>query len=110
MEREARGKQIYLEGEGNSGTVIIARVGQENTELPASAVPCAGCHGPDGRGRPEGGVLPSDITWSYLTRAYGHQHAYGRKHPAFNEASVVTAITRGVDPAGNRLDPAMPRY
>lgn len=108
--REMHGKQIYLEGASDTGAVITARVGKENVELPASAVPCAGCHGPDGRGRPEGGVLPSDITWGYLTRVYGHQHPFGRKHPAFLESTVAAAITLGVDPAGNRLDAAMPRY
>jgi ABC-type branched-subunit amino acid transport system substrate-binding protein len=108
--REMRGKQIYLKGASDTGAVITARVGKENVELPASAVPCAGCHGPDGRGRPEGGVLPSDITWGYLTRVYGHQHPFGRKHPAFLESTVAAAITLGVDPAGNRLDAAMPRY
>jgi len=108
--REMHGKQIYLEGASDTGAVITARVGKENVELPASVVPCAGCHGPDGRGRPEGGVLPSDITWGYLTRVYGHQHPFGRKHPAFTESTVAAAITLGVDPAGNRLDAAMPRY
>jgi len=108
--RETHGKQIYLDGVSSTGAAITARVGKEGVELPASAVPCASCHGPDGRGRPEGGVLPGDITWDYLTRVYGHQHVFGRKHPAFSESAVTAAITRGVDPAGNRLDAAMPRY
>ena len=74
------------------------------------AVPCAGCHGDDGRGRPEGGVIPTDITWSYLTKPYGHHHPSGRRHPAFTEESVASSITVGIDSAENRLDPAMPRY
>ena len=105
-----RGKQIYYSGIAPNGGVINALVGKNAIQLPASTVPCASCHGPDGRGRPEGGVLPTDITWNYLTKSYGHQHSYGRKHPAFTESSVGAAITQGLDPAGNRLDASMPRY
>lgn len=105
-----RGKQIYYSGISPNGGVINALVGKDAIQLPASTVPCASCHGPDGRGRPEGGVLPTDITWNYLTKSYGHQHPYGRHHPAFTAATTAVAITQGLDPAGNRLDLAMPRY
>jgi ABC-type branched-subunit amino acid transport system substrate-binding protein len=108
--QELRGKQIYTQGSTVSGETIMARVGKEAVALPASAVPCAGCHGADGKGRPEGGVLPPAITWQHLTKNYGHRHPYGRQHPAFDEASLAVAITRGIDPAGNTLDTAMPRY
>lgn len=108
--QEQRGKQIYVQGTSPSDAAITAMVGKEAVTLPASTVPCASCHGPDGRGRPEGGVTPSDITWRNLTKSYGHQHAFGRHHPAFDAASLAAAITRGIDPAGNRLDAAMPRY
>jgi mono/diheme cytochrome c family protein len=67
-EAAARGKQIYLEGTSAGGGTIEAVVGDEAVTLPASAVPCASCHGPDGRGRPEGGVLPPDIRWQELTK------------------------------------------
>lgn len=110
QQQAARGKQIYYSGISATGGMINARVGKDAIQLTASAVPCASCHGPDGRGRPEGGVLPTDITWSYLTKSYGHQHSYGRKHPVFTESSVAAAITQGLDPAGNRLDASMPRY
>lgn len=105
-----RGKQIYTLGTSPSGGEITARIGEQAIPIPASAVPCASCHGPDGRGRPEGAVIPSDITWGYLTKNYGHQHPYGRRHPVFNEDAVATAIILGTDPGGNLLDTAMPRY
>ena len=109
-EIEARGKQIYVTGTSPSGQDIVALVGVDGFELPASSMTCASCHGLDGRGRPEGGVVPSDITWAHLTKAYGHDHSYGRQHPAFDLAGVETAIRTGVDPAGNRLDLAMPAF
>lgn len=107
---EARGKQIFLTGTSASGKSIEARVGRDAILLPASAVPCASCHGRDGLGRPEGGATPTNITWAHLTKPYGHRHAYGRQHPAFTRETLERAVTAGIDPAGNRLDPTMPRY
>lgn len=109
-EQALRGKRIYVEGESESGSPINAVVSRGGTSIPASILPCVGCHGDDGKGRPEGGVVPSDITWNKLTTNYGHEHAYGRSHPAFDEASVAAAIAGGTDPADNSLDVAMPRY
>ena len=111
---EKRGKQIYLRGTSADGSEVNALVGREGVALPASAVPCASCHGPDGRGRPEGGIIPPDIRWSELTKVYGHVHEegrrQGRRHPAFDEESLARLIRTGVDPGDNRLDQAMPMY
>jgi ABC-type branched-subunit amino acid transport system substrate-binding protein len=107
---QAWGKQIYFEGTSPTGGEINAVVGTEGVTLPASAVPCASCHGGDGLGRPEGGVLPPDIRWSELTKGYGHVHEDGRKHPAFDENSLARLIRTGMDPASNRLDESMPLY
>ena len=109
-EQEIRGKQIYQHGEAVSGTPITALVARGAEAIAASFLPCAGCHGEDGKGRPEGGVNPSDIRWKTLTAAYGHQHDFGRSHPAFDETSLPRAVTAGIDPANNALDLAMPRY
>jgi len=104
-----RGRQIYLRGAGSSGDVL-ASLGDGATEVPASVLPCASCHGHDGEGRPEGGVAPSAITWERLTKPYGTEQEGGRSHPPYNEESLARAITEGLDPAGNRLQVAMPRY
>lgn len=107
---ETRGKQLYVNGTRSSGEVIKVMIGQQSIELPGSTLPCASCHGEDGQGRPEGGIIPVDITWRFLTKPYGHQHPNSRKHPAFTEQSFAASITDGMDPAGNHLDTAMPRY
>ena len=109
-EQALRGKRIYVAGESESGSPINAIVSSGGTAISASILPCVGCHGNDGKGRPEGGVVPSDITWNKLTASYGHEHAYGRSHPAFDERSVAAAVIAGIDPANNALDAAMPRY
>ncbi len=107
---EAAGKRIYLEGVSATGAEISARVGAADTLLPAAILPCANCHGADGRGRPEGGVRPPDITWRRLSLPYGQLQANGRSHGPYNDADLGRAVSEGRDPAGNRLDPAMPRF
>jgi ABC-type branched-subunit amino acid transport system substrate-binding protein/cytochrome c553 len=107
---EKRGKQIYVLGTSAPGKDIFAYVGEGSIEVPASMMACANCHGLDGQGKPEGGVNPSSLSWEALTKPYGLAHADGRRHPAYTERGLELAITRGVDPAGNRLLNVMPRY
>jgi ABC-type branched-subunit amino acid transport system substrate-binding protein len=108
--QERRGKQIYLTGTSPSGREIIALLGAGDNDAPGSLMACANCHGFDGRGKPEGGVIPSNITWEELTKPYGHTYASGRRRPAYAELSLARAIIEGVDPAGNQLAAAMPKY
>jgi ABC-type branched-subunit amino acid transport system substrate-binding protein len=105
-----RGRKIYIEGVSPSGGEITAVMSEASVEVPAAAVPCAGCHGRDGSGRPEGGVDPSDLIWENLTKSYGVTHPSGRKHPAYDERTLKRAIAMGLDPAGNPLHVAMPRF
>jgi ABC-type branched-subunit amino acid transport system substrate-binding protein len=106
---EQRGRQIYVESTSPSGGEIVAVLG-EGVEVEASAVPCASCHGRDGKGRPEGGVTPTDVTWTNLTKPYGVVHPTGRRHPPYDEKLMKRSLAMGFDPAGNVLHVAMPRY
>lgn len=105
---EKRGRAFYLRGESASGKEITAFVGE--VDVPASTVPCAGCHGARGEGTTEGGVTAGNMTWSFLTKPYGHVDDGKRKHPAFSESSFIRTMTSGADPAGNKLSVAMPTY
>lgn len=109
-EQEQAGRQIYLRGESPSGARITASIGMGGLELSGEAIACGNCHGEDGRGRAEGGVVPSSIVWSELTKPYGHDHEGARRHGPFDERSLQRSVVQGFDPDGNRLDPAMPRY
>src|SRR6185503_18694129 len=109
-QKQSRGRQIYVQGTSPSGKEILAYVGDASLEVPGSTLPCAGCHGLDGRGKPEGGVNPSNVTWEFLTKPYGVKNESGRQHPPYTERGLELAITRGLDPGGNKLLPAMPRY
>lgn len=105
---ERRGKALYLRGESPSGREITALLG--DIDVPASTLNCAGCHGLRGEGRTEGGVTAGNLTWSNLIRPYGHTHPSGRKHSAFNDKLFTRALVQGLDPTGNQLAVAMPRY
>jgi len=106
--QERRGRAIYTRGESPSGREITALVGE--LDVPASTVTCAGCHGARGEGKTEGGVTAGDLTWANLIKPYGHTHPTGRKHGPFDEASFARALSDGVDPSGNTMLAAMPRF
>ncbi len=107
----AAGKQIYRTGHDAAGPEIMAVLGgQQGAEVTAAALPCAGCHGRDGKGRPEGGVTPSDLTWDALSRPYQLAEPGSRRHPPYDERTLKRAITLGIDAGGQALQAAMPRY
>ncbi|MGO5000034.1 ABC transporter substrate-binding protein [Oceanisphaera sp. W20_SRM_FM3] len=108
--QETAGKQLFLHGTGAGDSIIQARVGAASTLLPASVMPCASCHGADGRGRPEGGVRPPSILWRRLTLSYGARLSHGRTRPPYDEQTFARAVSEGRDSAGKQLDPSMPRF
>ncbi|MET0556230.1 MAG: c-type cytochrome [Vicinamibacteria bacterium] len=103
---ERRGRTLFLRGTDASGGPVPATL---NGAPAPTALACAGCHGRDGRGRPEGGLTPADVRWQTLARALA---ATGTRHqrPAYDRARLKRAVTMGLDPAGRSLDPLMPRY
>ena len=107
---QTRGKEIYIRGTTSDGAEIIALMGADRIEVPATALPCVNCHGYDGRGKPEGGVVPTEVTWEALTRPYPVETTTGREYPPYERRTVKRSITLGIDPAGNELHIAMPRY
>jgi ABC-type branched-subunit amino acid transport system substrate-binding protein len=109
VESSQRGRHLFFQGEKSNGESLTANVGAASIPVPATALPCAGCHGRDGKGRPEGGVRPSDITWFNLTKKYGGSTLTGRQYEAYDTSSFLTAVTEGIDSAGNKLDTSMPR-
>jgi mono/diheme cytochrome c family protein len=109
-DRIERGRRIYVYGASPGGGEITAVMSAEGVEVPASVVPCRGCHGLDGEGRSEGGIYPTDITWANLTKPSGITHPGGRKHPPYDVRRLKRAISLGIDPAGNKLHVGMPRF
>lgn len=108
--QQRRGKQIYLQGTSASGKEILAYLGDASLEVPGSAMACANCHGLDGQGKPEGGIIPSNLTREVLTKPFGLAQSFGRKRPPYTDRGLELAIKRGTDPGGNKLQNVMPRY
>ncbi len=104
------GRRIYHEGKGGDGRPLAARSGVDGATLPAAFVACVNCHAVDGRGRTEAGVTAPDIRWDNLEKPYGARLANGRRRPAYDARTFGLALARGVDPTGQALDRAMPRY
>ena len=96
-----RGKQIYLYGTGYNGVAIEALAGEGSVKVPAAVLRCVNCHGADGRGKPEGGIYPSNIRWTELSKPYAITTGSGRERPPYNESLVIRAITMGIDSGGN---------
>jgi hypothetical protein len=101
------GKNIYTKGAGLGGKITANMSG---VNVPATVMTCINCHAANGKGNPEGGIVPSNITWLELTKSYGGQRQNGKKYPPYTEKSLKKAITMGLDPGGNELNSAMPRY
>lgn len=108
--QEQAGRRLYREGLASADGQVLARVGVSDMSVPASVLPCASCHGRDGQGRAEGGVRPPSLDWQRLSGGQGQRQANGRSYPGYTDASLARAVQQGLDPAGNRLDPAMPRF
>ena len=105
-----RGRQIYEQGIGADGRRVSAAAGSDGAPLPDSFTACRNCHGPDGRGRSEGGLTVPPIAWDELDKPYGATRPDGRQRTAYDEAAFHAALTRGLDPSGLPLGSAMPRY
>lgn len=88
-----RGRALYTTGATRDGHAIESTLGETVVTTP---LPCASCHGEDGRGRAEGGVEPANLEADSLA--------------AYDDAHLRRAITLGISRTGRRLDVAMPRY
>jgi len=86
------------------------------TMMGGSQLACADCHGPDGRGGQHVVHMTMmdapDIRWSALAEAEHDDHGDEdeMEHPPYDEETFKRAVTRGLDPGGDSLDPAMPRW
>lgn len=105
---QERGKSIFQKGISLTGNDVFAVM--SGIDVPASVLPCSSCHGANGKGKPEGGVTPSNITWSALLTSFTGKRKNGRTHIPYSTKTLKRAITMGFDPSGNKLHSTMPQY
>ncbi|HEY5974447.1 MAG TPA: hypothetical protein VIU41_06850, partial [Geobacteraceae bacterium] len=82
---EEHGKNIFFKGVSSNGAPLTALFGTEQIKLTGQAVACATCHGYDGLGRSDSGIVSTSISWRVLMKSYGHTHADGVEHAPFTE-------------------------
>jgi len=108
---ESRGKIIYTAGQSPSGGLLFYRLLSAGEGfLPAKGIDCASCHGIDGKGGREGGVVIPDITYAALTKPSTAPLFLGRQRAAYTDALLSRAITQGLDSSGQQLGSLMPRW
>ena len=81
---------------------------------------CASCHGPDGSGGrylAMGAVRTPNIQYAVLTgqveleeKEDPEEEEEGHPHEPYDESALKRAITEGVEPGGEELNPFMPRW
>ena len=101
---KSNGERIYLTGENEKGERI------SNSMMPSGGhmaqmmrMGCANCHKASGKGGllfPDGKTKSANITWEHL-----------KKHdPPYTEGPLKKAITKGLEPDGEKLRSYMPRW
>jgi mono/diheme cytochrome c family protein len=111
MQFSSNGEMIYYTGVNKRGERIVPKYGGPMW-LYMHGGSCVSCHGEDGRGGKPVMMcseVPPDIRYSALT-SEEMEHEEGEEHPPYNETTIKRAITQGLNPAGEELDPCMPRW
>ncbi len=95
------GRLLYTQGQTQfPATATVA----SGIRVPLKGYPCRACHGDDGRGGREGGVVIPAINWHALITVIP------ATRPAYTPATLVRAITQGIAVNGRELNGLMPRY
>jgi Cytochrome c. len=109
-EFDSNGEIIYYTGYNESGQKIPISYGPNWLYVHGGS--CVNCHGVSGKG----GVpimmayaMPADITYDSLT-SEEHEMEGGEEHEAYTDESIKIAIRDGLEPSGEELDLAMPRW
>jgi ABC-type branched-subunit amino acid transport system substrate-binding protein len=125
----ALGARLYLKGLDAEGLQVRATI-QDGAPLSGPRLGCVACHRASGFGSSEGGYYsppingPTLFSPRQLDRArflanrfeqaqpqrYRIRLSQPHMRPAYTQETLARALRSGIDPAGQPLDPAMPRY
>ena len=106
------GRSIYKEGRLQDGTIVTTYLNGLESNTP---LPCANCHRDSGLGTSESGQTIPPVSWSLLTKEQPWKISARFKqirnnHKKYNLSLFHRAVTSGINSAGKKLDPIMPRY
>ncbi|MEX2498288.1 MAG: cytochrome c [Wenzhouxiangellaceae bacterium] len=108
--RIEQGRALYQHGQRIDPAADPMVVEINGTAAPLPLFTCAQCHGERGEGQREGGIEAPSIRWSDLSKPYNVSTSQHRQRPPYTPRTLAEALRKGVDPAGQQLDPRMPRY
>ena len=94
---------MYRDGLLPSGEPLSATVAGD-VPVRGTQFSCTSCHGRSGMGAGEGTIRVPPVS------ALLFEPSPQRRRPGYDLASLGRALRNGVDAAGRRLDPLMPRY
>ena len=126
---EVLGQRIYAQGIGTDGKPIAA-VDMSGQRVFAPQFHCVSCHRPSGYGSREGGIFIPPIAAPVLyqpltpsrTRAFNSMYFQqqstaadgrlyqGRTRPAYDKQSLAKLLREGIDPVGQPVPSAMPKF
>jgi len=119
----SNGQRIYFTGASTNDRITYTwtgpgagMMGGRGSMGMMGGLACVTCHGSDGHGRQNvmnSGVDAPDIRWSTLIEAEHDEHGGDEPemdHPPYNAETFKRAVTQGLDPGGNSLEPVMPRW
>lgn len=120
QERDAlrdAGERFYLRGVGVDGQSRPARV-QGDVVVESADMPCVNCHRRSGWGTAEGPLAVPPVVGPvvFAPRARGSAEmgtwttTGAGTRPAYDEATLLTALRDGIDASGRVMSPTMPRY
>jgi mono/diheme cytochrome c family protein len=102
------GRRLYRVGALREFGELSARVSGQ-VEISGPLASCARCHGTDGAGGREAGLVAPPLRWDALTTARPAADGLPAR-PAYDERTLLDAVRRGHDPLGRPLSVAMPRF
>lgn len=114
----SNGERIYFTGTSDSGDPISASGGggsMSGMHRQMHGGGCASCHGAEREGQrlwPQFWIKAPPLTADALFADNDHEggdDGHG-DHGSYDNESLRRAITRGLDPSGESLDQAMPRW
>lgn len=105
--QEKLGRSIYREGSDGSANEIRATLNLTEDRLSASLFPCANCHGLAGEGKQEGGLIVPPVSAESLFPSRGSSTS---PRLAYDDNTLIRAITQGINVQNKPLSDAMPRY
>ncbi len=101
----ARGEWIFRTGTGPNGQTIPS-----SGAMRMMGSGCASCHGADGHGLRTMMFVSPNISYRNLTDANGFLEPDGTRGPTYTDDQIRRAVTRGIDPEEQALNPFMPRW